>query len=138
MNNRTKAKLTDLSGMQKAIEETLKQAWERGRKYGQSEERLLLHILMENIKEKWIKDKNPDKDGNYLCITGTENVAYFLRIVHFTHDLYQIDPYTFHKYRYKKKTERSGWYYFDEEGFFEVDVQAWMELPEWPEEFRGE
>ena len=29
MNNRTEAKLTDLSGMQKAIEETLKQAWER-------------------------------------------------------------------------------------------------------------
>ena len=39
MNNRTEAKLTDLSGMQKAIEEILKQAWERGRKYGQNEER---------------------------------------------------------------------------------------------------
>lgn len=37
MNNRTEAKLTDLSGMQKAIEEILKQAWERGRKYGQNE-----------------------------------------------------------------------------------------------------
>ena len=39
MNNRTEAKLTDLSGMQKAIGEILKQAWERGRKYGQNEER---------------------------------------------------------------------------------------------------
>ena len=39
MNNRTEAKLTDLSGMQKAIEEILKQAWERGRKYGQNEDR---------------------------------------------------------------------------------------------------
>ena len=39
MNNRTEAKLTDLSGMRKAIEEILKQAWERGRKYGQNEER---------------------------------------------------------------------------------------------------
>lgn len=38
MNNRTEAKLTDLSGMQKAIEEILKQAWERGRKYGQNED----------------------------------------------------------------------------------------------------
>jgi len=37
MNNRTEAKLTDLIGMQKAIEEILKQAWERGRKYGQNE-----------------------------------------------------------------------------------------------------
>ena len=36
MSNRTEAKLTDLSGMQKAIEEILKQAWERGRKYGQN------------------------------------------------------------------------------------------------------
>ena len=35
MNNRTEAKLTDLSGMQKTIEETLKQAWERGREYQQ-------------------------------------------------------------------------------------------------------
>lgn len=37
MNNRTEAKLTDLSGMQKGIEGILKQAWERGRKYGQNE-----------------------------------------------------------------------------------------------------
>ena len=33
MNNRVEVKLTDLSGMQKAVEEILKQAWERGRKY---------------------------------------------------------------------------------------------------------
>ncbi len=39
MNNRTEAKLTDLSGMQKAIKEILKQAWERGRKYEQAKER---------------------------------------------------------------------------------------------------
>ena len=36
MNSRTEAKLTDLSGMQKAVEEILKQAWERGRKYGEN------------------------------------------------------------------------------------------------------
>lgn len=39
MNNRTEAKLTDLSGIQKGIEGILQQAWERGRKYGQNEER---------------------------------------------------------------------------------------------------
>lgn len=39
MNNRTEAKLTNLSGMQKGIDEILKQAWERGRKYGQNEAR---------------------------------------------------------------------------------------------------
>lgn len=131
MNNRTEAKLTDLSGMQKAIEETLKQAWKRGRKYGRNEERL---------QGEWIKDKNPDKDGDYLCITGIENMVYFRTILHFTHDLYQIDHYAFYKYRYKKKTERSGWYDIDGEcGYFEVnDVHAWRELPEMPKEFRGE
>jgi len=33
MNNRTEAKLKDLSGMQKAVSELLYQAWKRGYKY---------------------------------------------------------------------------------------------------------
>lgn len=37
MNERTEKKLKDLSGMNKAINELLHQAWERGRKYGQKE-----------------------------------------------------------------------------------------------------
>lgn len=37
MNARTEKKLKDLSGMNKAINEILQQAWERGRKYGQKE-----------------------------------------------------------------------------------------------------
>lgn len=55
MNNKTEAKLTDLSGMQKAIEEILKQAWERGRKYGQNEE---THLIREKVLREfaeWVK-----------------------------------------------------------------------------------
>ena len=34
MNNRTEDKLKDISGMSKAVNELLRQAWERGYKYG--------------------------------------------------------------------------------------------------------
>lgn len=34
MNNRTEEKLKDISGMSKAVNELLHQAWERGYKYG--------------------------------------------------------------------------------------------------------
>lgn len=84
---------------------------------------------------EWIKDKNPDKDGDYLCISEIGSV-YFRRILHFTHDLYQINHYDFRKYR---KTKCSGWYDIDSEfDYFEVkDIIAWCELPEMPEEFKG-
>ena len=95
---------------------------------------------VEQPKGEWTKYKNPDKDGAYLCISGIGTMVYFRHILHFTHDLYQIDPYTFHKYRYKKKTERSGWYDIDSEcGYYEItNICAWCELPEMPEEFREE
>lgn len=38
MNKRTEEKLKDLSGMSKAVNELLGQAWERGRKYGEKEQ----------------------------------------------------------------------------------------------------
>ena len=34
MDNRTEEKLKDISGMEKAIKDLLKQAWNRGYKYG--------------------------------------------------------------------------------------------------------
>ena len=61
MNNRTEAKLTDLSGMQKGIEGILQQAWERGRKYGQNEDR---------PQGEWVEYE----DGSVscpICKTGT-------------------------------------------------------------------
>ena len=47
MNNRIEAKLTDLSGFNKAMNEVLQNAWERGRKYGQRE--------MERPQGKWAR-----------------------------------------------------------------------------------
>lgn len=49
MNNRTENKLKDISGMSKAGNELLMQAWERGRKYGR------LQALEEGlVTERWI------------------------------------------------------------------------------------
>ncbi|MBP5598418.1 MAG: hypothetical protein J6Y02_23830 [Pseudobutyrivibrio sp.] len=89
---------------------------------------------------EWIKDRNPNKDGDYLCITGIGGITYSRQILHFANDLYKVDPYCdFHKYRYKRKDKRGGWYGFDSEGYYEItDVYAWCELPEIPEEFRKE
>lgn len=39
MDGRTEKKLSDLSGMNKAANEILQQAWERGRKYGNEEKK---------------------------------------------------------------------------------------------------
>lgn len=39
MNKRIEKKLTDLSGMNRAVNEILQQAWERGRKYGNEEKK---------------------------------------------------------------------------------------------------
>lgn len=87
---------------------------------------------------EWIKDKNPDKDGQYLCIVGVRGVYYSQVILSFAKDLYKIDTYDFAKYKNKK--DRSGWYGYDSEwGYYSrVDVFAWCELPEMPEEFRKE
>ena len=52
MNNRTEEKLKDISGMSKAVNELLHQAWERGYKYGckKSEEDLQKDTEYENGK----------------------------------------------------------------------------------------
>ena len=57
MNNRTEAKLTDLSGMQKAINEMLQQAWERGRKYEQNKERPKGEWINVDAYSKWLKEQ---------------------------------------------------------------------------------
>lgn len=85
---------------------------------------------------EWIKDRNPDKDGDYLCIIGIEGIMYFRQILHFASDLYKIDQYAFETYKNKK--DRSGWYNYDSEwGCYNIKkVFAWSELLHMPEEFR--
>lgn len=91
---------------------------------------------------KWIKDRNPDKDGQYLCIIGVRGVYYSQVLLSWTNDLYKIDTYAFARKtgKYKNKKDRSGWYDYDSEwGYYSGwEVFAWCELPEMPEEFRTE
>lgn len=75
MNNRIEAKLTDLSGMQKAIEEILKQAWERGRKYGQNEDRPQGEEWLDNF----IKKYNESRDFQITDIRDREKLLDELR-----------------------------------------------------------
>lgn len=83
---------------------------------------------------EWIKDRNPDKDGEYLCITGIKGF-YFRQILHFASDLYQIDQYAF---ELCKNKNQSGWYDYDSKwgGYNLKKVFAWSELPETLEEFK--
>lgn len=50
MDERTEKKLSDLSGMNKAIGELLQQAWERGRKYGNEEKKDIERPIREIAK----------------------------------------------------------------------------------------
>ena len=57
MNERTEKKLTDLSGMNRAVNEILQQAWERGRKYGNEEKK--------DVEERPIRGiARTDKNGD--------------------------------------------------------------------------
>lgn len=84
---------------------------------------------------KWIKNRNPNKDGKYLCIVSEGGSFYSQKILYFANDLYKIDPYAFEMYKNKK--DCSGWYDYDREwsSYNIKKVFAWCELPEMPEEF---
>ena len=84
---------------------------------------------------KWIKDRNPNKDGKYLCIVSVSGGFYSQKIMTWTNNLYKKDPYAFEMYKNKK--DRSGWYEYNSEwDCYNIKrVFAWRELPEMPEEF---
>lgn len=50
MDERTERKLTDLSGMNRAVYDLLQQAWERGRKYGNEEKKDIIKALQPAIE----------------------------------------------------------------------------------------
>ena len=60
MNERTEKKLSDLSGMNRAIGELLQQAWERGRKYGNEEKKDIVRALQPAIETICNTVNNPD------------------------------------------------------------------------------
>lgn len=57
MNNRTEKKLKDTSGMERAIKDLLKQAWERGYKYG-----------LQKGYESGLRDKEAGNLGDTDCM----------------------------------------------------------------------
>mgnify|MGYP003304473528 CR=1 FL=1 len=65
MNNRTDNKLKDISGMSKAVNELVNQAWERGYKYGLQQDR-------EPLKPEWLgfNDGNRHKWSCSCCGRG--------------------------------------------------------------------
>lgn len=81
---------------------------------------------MTDKEVKWIsvKDRLPDTEGEYLCISGD-----FIYIFEFAKDLYKVDKYTF-----DNRKGKSGFYEFDGEwGYYEKErVTHWMPLPELP------
>ena len=88
---------------------------------------------VDNYEALWIKcsDRLPDHDGEYLItklILGEPKTS----TCSFSKDLYGVNDYAFYNYRYKRKTNRAGWYGYDSEyGFYKIGgVIAWQELPE--------
>lgn len=96
---------------------------------------MVKHAKCELLKEQedvqWInvKDKLPEKDGQYLVV-----YTFFdyrgMGVVRFSHNLHEIDEYVF------DTENRPGWYEPDDEvGYFErTTVTHWAKLPEFPQE----
>lgn len=90
-----------------------------------------LSLLKEQETVQWInvKDKLPEKDGQYLVV-----YTFFdfrgMGVVRFSHNLHEIDEYIF------DTESRPGWYESDDEvGYFErTTVTHWAKLPEFPKE----
>ena len=80
------------------------------------------------MKDDWIKDRLPDKDGKYL-VTKNYCGHRFVSILSFSTDLYKIDEYTFYEDKGK-----AGWYNYDSEyGYVHIDkktIIGWQDLPE--------
>ena len=81
---------------------------------------------------EWIsvKDRLPDRDGEYLCVSldvffGKK----FIEVHNFTKNLYKVD-----KYDFKDEKGKSGFYGYDREyGYFQIgNVTHWMPLPKLP------
>ena len=73
MNSRTEDKLKDISGMSKAVNELLHQAWERGYKYGlQKDYGLAIKALevVDKIKKAYSANKEIDEIDDAMCFAN--------------------------------------------------------------------
>ena len=89
-------------------------------------------LLKKQEAVQWInvKDKLPEKDGQYLVVYTFFDYK-SMGVVRFSHNLHEIDEYNF-------DTERPGWYEPDDEvGYIErTTITHWAKLPEFPKEGR--
>ena len=93
----------------------------------------ILKLLKEQDAFQWInvKDKLPEKDGQYLVVYTFFDCR-SIGVARFSHNLHEIDEYIF------DTESRPGWYEPDDEvGYFErTTVTHWAKLPEFPKEGR--
>ncbi len=81
---------------------------------------------------EWIsvKDRLPEKDGEYLCIDYFKLFKeQFHRVCYFANDLYEVDELVF-----ADEKGKSGFYKDDREcGYYTLSsITHWMPLPELP------
>lgn len=90
-----------------------------------------IKALEEQQKHRWIpcSERLPEEEGEYLCWIwrfGRKSGRFL--ICKFTKDAYSFDKNDFDYYEGEKK---ALFYKYDSEyGFYEIDVVAWMPLPE--------
>ena len=76
MNKRTEKKLSDLSGMNRAVNEILQQAWDRGRKYGNEEIKDIVRALQPAVEERPTTEEKPTADERVIeILTNYEKTA---------------------------------------------------------------
>lgn len=79
---------------------------------------------------KWVsvRDRLPDKDGDYLVVKSIMGMYSKIDVCAFTMNLHEADEFDF------PDEDRPGWYEYDSEtGYFEwTGITHWAELPELP------
>jgi len=83
-----------------------------------------------NLQQPWwidVKDRVPEKDGQYLVIWKGFIGGPYRKIAYYAHNLDDVSAYF--------DEERAGWWTGDSEGDYELTkVTHWMPLPDFPKE----
>lgn len=119
------ALLKEQNGLSLALEQS-----NAANEYLNAEVERLNGLLKEHEAVQWInvKDKLPEKDGQYLVVFTFFDCK-SMGVMRFSHNLHEVDEYIF------DAENRPGWYEPDSEvGYFErTTVTHWAKLPEFPQ-----